>query len=414
MSNHAKPFEFHPTDGSSNLSFRERLAIWCKKYLKDLRGGIYVYPHQNSAGKAIASTLRYHLLSQPVCEAAVAYGANTDFGPAIRHSEANPRATRDLPTQEQAKTQFWVDLFADDVRLLEHLIDKLGNEPAREEKAVWRTFSEKVFTKRKRSTSADPLDLAAHMAFEWMDLKLSDSSFEARLQSAWTATMDHLLIEVFTGDLKAAVGDVIAKDRHLIDSPQKLIDKIKECCKVVQDNQQQLRFFQALSGNGNGSSSAATSGATTSNPSRHPKDRRRSTERPGSNARPGQEPKPKENEPCRNFAAGKCTRGAQCKYSHAAQPPQQSAPTPPTAKRQKTASAKRLTATAEEIEEGGITYRLYKDGKYYEKSPCSFCWQPESAMGAKRHSNEDCPVKAKCTNREEQKRAYRSRCREKP
>jgi hypothetical protein len=78
------------------------------------------------------------------------------------------------------------------------------------------------------------------------------------------------------------------------------------------------------------------------------------------------------------------------------------------------APTKRLTATAEEIEEGGITYRLYKDGKYYEKSPCSFCWQPESAMGAKRHSNEDCPVKAKCTNREEQKRAYRSRCRAKP
>jgi hypothetical protein len=318
-----------------------------------------------------------------------------------------------LPTQEQAKTQFWADLFADDVRLLEHLIDKLGNEPAREEKAVWRTFSEKVFTKRKPSTSADPLDLAAHMAFEWMDLKLSDSSFEARLQSAWTATMDHLLTEVFTGDLKAAVGDVIAKDRHLIDSPQKLIDKIKECCKVVQDNQQQLRFFQALSGNGNGSSSAATSGATTSNPSRHPKDRRRSTERPGSNARPGQEPKPKENEPCRNFAAGKCTRGAQCKYSHAAQPPQQTAAPSGGAKRQKTVPAKRLTATAEEIEEGGITYRLYKDGNYYEKSPCSFCWQPESAMGAKRHSNEDCPVKAKCTDDAQKKRAYRSRCREK-
>jgi hypothetical protein len=319
-----------------------------------------------------------------------------------------------LPTQEQAKTQFWVDLFADDVRLLEHLIDKLGNEPAREEKAVWRTFTEKIFTTRKPSTSADPLDLAAHMAFEWMDLKLSDSSFEARLQSAWTATMDHLLIEVFTGDLKAAVGDVIAKDRHLIDSPQKLIDKIKECCKVVQDNQQQLRFFQALSGNGNGSSSAATSGATTSNPSRHPKDRRRSTERPGSNARPGQEPKPKENEPCRNFAAGKCTRGAQCKYSHAAQPPQQPAPTPHAAKRLKTASAKRLTASAGEIVEGGITYRLYKDGKYYERSPCSFCWQPESTMGATRHTNEDCPIKAKCTDDAQRQRAYKSRCREKP
>ena len=230
MSNHAKPFDFHQTDGSSNLSFRDRLVLWCKKYLKELQAGIHVYPHQTSTGKLTASALRYHLLSEPVCAAAVTFGANTDFGAAIRHSEENPKAIRDLPTQEHARTQFYLDLYADDVRLLKHLIDKLGNEPAREEKAVWRTFSEKVFTKRKPSTSADPLDLAAHIAFEWTDLKLSDSSFEARLQSAWSATMDHLLDEVFTGDLKAAVRDVIATDRHLIDSPQKLIDKIKECC----------------------------------------------------------------------------------------------------------------------------------------------------------------------------------------
>ena len=412
MSNHAKPFDFYPTDGSSSQSFRDRLVLWCKKYLKELEAGIHVYPHQTSLGKQTAPALRYHLLSQPVCAAAVTYGANIDFGPAIRHSEANPKAIRDLPTQEQARTQFYLDLYGDDVRLLKHLIDKLGNEPAREEKAVWRTFSEKVFTKRKSSTGANPLDLAAHIAFEWTDLKLSDCNFETTLQLAWTATMDHLLTEVFTGDLKAAVGDVIAKDRHLIDSPQKLIEKIQECCKVVQDNQQQLRFYQALAGSGNGSSSAASSGATTSTTPKQPKDRKR-TDRPGSNARPGQEPKPKENEPCRNFAAGKCTRGAQCKYSHAAQPPQQSAPTPHAAKRLKTAPAKRLTATAEEIEEGGITYRLYKDGKYYERSPCSFCWQPESAMGT-RHTNEDCPVKAKCTDDAQKKRAYRSRCRERP
>ena len=413
MSHHAKPFEFHPTDGSSNLGFQDRLALWCKKYLKDLRGGIYVYPHAAISGKPTAPALRYHLLSQSVCAAAVTCGANTDFGVAIRRSEANPRAIRDLPTQEQARTQFYLDLYADDIQFLEHLIEKLGNEPAREEQAIWRIFSKKLFTERKPSTSAKPLEFAAAIAFEWEELKSSDHSFETKLQSAWTTTMEHLLTEVFTGDLKAAVGDVIAKDRHLIDSPQKLIDKIQECCKVVQDNQQQLRFFQALSGNGNGSSSAASSSATTSTTPKQPKDRKR-TERPGSNARPGQEPKPKENELCRNFLAGKCARGAQCRYSHAAQQPQQPAPTPHAAKRQKTAPAKRLTATAEEIEEGGITYRLYKDGKYYEKSPCSFCWQPESAMGAKRHSNEDCPVKAKCTDDAQRRRAYRSRCREKP
>jgi len=410
MSHHAKPFDFHPTDGS-NIGFQERLVSWCKRYLRDLKGGIYVYPHQTSAGKQTAPSLRYHLLSQSVCAAVRTFGADTDFGAAIRHSEANPKAIRDLPTQDQARTQFYLDLYADDVRFLEHLIDKLGNEPAREEKAVWRTFSEKVFTKRKPSTGTNPLELAAHIVFEWTDLKFSDPSFENKLQSAWTATMDHLLTEVFTGDLKAAVGDVIATDRHLIDSPQKLIEKIQECCKVVQDNQQHWRFYQALAGGGNGSSSAASSGATTSTTPKQTKDRKR-TDRPGSNARPGQESKPKENEPCRNFLAGKCARGAQCKYSHASQPQQTAAPSNG-AKRPRTASAKRLTASAEEIVDGGITYRLYKDGKYYEKSPCSFCWQPESAMGT-RHTNEDCPVKAKCTDDAQKKRAYRSRCREKP
>ena len=414
MSHHAKPFDFHPTDGSSNnLSFRERLVLWCKKYLRELEAGIYVYPHAAISGKPTAPALRYHLLSQSVCEAAVAYGANTDFGVSIRHSDANPKAIRDLPTQDQAKTQFYLDLYANDVKLLKHLIDKLGSEPAREEKAVWRTFSEKLFGKRKPSASADPLDLAAHIAFEWTDLKLSDSSFEARLQSAWLPTMNHLLEEVFTGDLKAAVGDVIAMDRQLIDSPQKLIDKIKECCKVVQDNQQQLRFYNALAGCGNGSSPAATSGTTTSNPSKQPKDRKR-TDRPGSNARPGQEQKPKEKELCRNFQAGKCTRGAECKFSHASQPPQQPAATSNGAKRLKAEPAKRLTASAGEIVEGGITYRLYKDNKYYERSPCSFCWQPESAMGATRHTNENCPIKAKCTDNAQKERAYRSRCRAKP
>ena len=166
MSHHAKPFEFYPTDGS-NLGFNERLVRWCKRYLNDLRGGISVYPHAAVSGKAIAPALRYHLLSQSVCAAAVTCGANTDFGGAIRHSEANPTAIRDLPTQEQAKTQFYRDLYADDIQFLQHLIDKLGNEPAREEKAVWRSFSssEEVFTKRKPSTGAKPLELAAAIAY---------------------------------------------------------------------------------------------------------------------------------------------------------------------------------------------------------------------------------------------------------
>ena len=43
-----------------------------------------------------------------------------------------------------------------------------------------------------------------------------------------------------------------------------------------------------------------------------------------------------------------------------------------------------------------------------------FLPNPTLAMGAKRHSNEDCPVKAKCTDDAQKKRAYRSRCREKP
>ncbi len=39
MSNHAKPFDFHQTDGGSNLSFRERLVLCCKKYLRELEAG---------------------------------------------------------------------------------------------------------------------------------------------------------------------------------------------------------------------------------------------------------------------------------------------------------------------------------------------------------------------------------------
>ncbi len=70
---------------------------------------------------------------------ASACGAKTDFGAAIRHSEANPKAMRDLPTQELARTQFYLDLYVDDVKLLVHLIEKLGNEPAREEQAIGRT-----------------------------------------------------------------------------------------------------------------------------------------------------------------------------------------------------------------------------------------------------------------------------------
>ncbi len=141
MSHHAKPFEFHPADGrgSSNLGFQDRLVRWCKQYLRELRGGIYRYPHAAISGKATAPGLRYHLLSQSVCAAAVTCGANTDFGAAIRRSEANPKAIRDLPTQEQARMQLYLDLYADDIhwQFLEHLIEKLGNEPAREEQAIW-------------------------------------------------------------------------------------------------------------------------------------------------------------------------------------------------------------------------------------------------------------------------------------
>ena len=104
---------------------------------------------------------------------------------------------------------------------------KLFGAPFRRQIAC--SFSKKLLTERKPSTGAKPLEYAAAIAFEWEELKSSDASFENKLQLAWTATMDHLLTEVFTGDLKAAVGDVIATDRHLIDSPQKLIEKIQEC-----------------------------------------------------------------------------------------------------------------------------------------------------------------------------------------
>jgi hypothetical protein len=44
-------------------------------------------------GDGASALLRYHLLSQPVCAVPVrTCGANTDFGAAIRRSEANPKA----------------------------------------------------------------------------------------------------------------------------------------------------------------------------------------------------------------------------------------------------------------------------------------------------------------------------------
>ena len=117
------------------------------------------------AAKATAPALRFHVLTKGICAAAVACGANTDFGAAIRLSEDYPKALRALPTQEQAKTQYYMDLYADGIRLLEHLIEKLGNEPAREEQAVWRTFSQKLFSNRKPSARARPLEFAAYIVY---------------------------------------------------------------------------------------------------------------------------------------------------------------------------------------------------------------------------------------------------------
>ncbi len=57
----------------------------------------------------------------------------------------------------------------------------------------------------------------------------------------------------------------------------------------------------------------------------------------------------------------------------------------------------------DEIEENGIAYVRAKDGEFYERSPCGFCWQPESAMGTK-HKIKDCPFRAKATNKDEQQR----------
>ena len=87
---------------------------------------------------------------------------------------------------------------------------------------------------------------------------------------------------------------------------------------------------------------------------------------------------------------------------------QQSAP-----KKPKTAVAKGNAQTSE-IVEGGITYRLAKDGVYYEVSPCAFCWQPESAMGPDKHTSQTCKLLAKCTDKAAKDRAFGSRKRSKP
>ena len=74
----------------------------------------------------------------------------------------------------------------------------------------------------------------------------------------------------------------------------------------------------------------------------------------------------------------------------------------------------RLTNASGEIVENGVTYLLAKDGKYYERSPCSFCLMPGSLMGATKHTSQDCPVKAKCQDKAARDKAYRCKARAKP
>lgn len=415
MSRQAKAFAFVPTDAKeATFGLHYRLVEWAKQYLGDLKQCVFAYPHMASAGKPAAPPLRYHLLTEPVCKAVEANGVDTSFGATVRLSDAEPhkqKATPAVATLEE-KAQYYSDLLADDCALLQRIIDKLGNEPTRKKQAVWRTFTEKLFPERSAASITSPQEYAMHCVFAWEELKATDSGFENELQGSWTVALKHLLEEKFIGDLKAPVGDVIAKDLAAVDTPQKLVDRICQVCKVVQANQEEFKFYNALTSGQSGSSGEK---GVASEETRKQNGKRSREEKPSKTPQTAKEA-------CKKYLHGRCTFGARCRFLHPAQPQaqqstQQTLPggngkPQPSGKR--TTPNLKLTNAPGEIVENGVTYLLAKDGKYYERSPCSFCLMPESLMGATKHTSQDCPVKSKCQDKAARNKAYRCKARAKP
>jgi hypothetical protein len=65
---------------------------------------------------------------------------DTSYGISMRLSAENAHTARVIPQQEQARQQFCLDLFPDDVALSERIKSMLGSQPVLEKEAVWTMF----------------------------------------------------------------------------------------------------------------------------------------------------------------------------------------------------------------------------------------------------------------------------------
>jgi hypothetical protein len=99
----------------------------------------------------------------------------------MRLSAENADTARVIPQQEQARQQYYLDLFADDVALLERIKSMLGTQPVLEKEAVWTTFG-KVFTVLDRSRITKPTELASTLEFAYEELKLCLGVFDVVCQ----------------------------------------------------------------------------------------------------------------------------------------------------------------------------------------------------------------------------------------
>ena len=156
-------------------------SSWADEYLKKLRGGTLAYPHETGAGKPQAQSLRGYLLSKSMLAVLQNSSVDTSYGPSMRLSAENADTARVIPQQEQARQQYYLDLFADDVAFLERIKSMLGSQPVLEKEAVWTTFG-KVFTDLDRSRITKPTELASTLEFAYEELKMSlGETFEQKL-----------------------------------------------------------------------------------------------------------------------------------------------------------------------------------------------------------------------------------------
>ena len=76
--------------------------------------------------------LRGYLLSVSVLAVLKNSKVDTRYGNSMRLSAESTHTARVIPQQDQARQQYYLDLFADDVALLERIKSMLGSQPVLE------------------------------------------------------------------------------------------------------------------------------------------------------------------------------------------------------------------------------------------------------------------------------------------